>query len=278
MLVDWIYGVPTWEMASVVIVLVVGLSLVGLGVSTRLLHLELRRKHNEFTGFNSALIGVVFAVLLAFIAVEAWESFGKAGDTAAIEASLAGDLFRDSSAMPEPTRTALIGDIRDYVEIVLTQEWPAMAKGAPVGDEGWAPLFKFHQSLGSVATSNPVQVAMVSETLRRLNALYDARQNRILAAQDHIDPAVWWVVVLGAAIVIGLTYLFGMESFAMHLLMTGAVAASLALVIVLIVAFDYPFRGEVQVTPDGFRNVRHTMELAGVKFAHDAEGASSPAR
>ncbi len=57
----------------------------------------------------------------------------------------------------------------------------------------------------------------------------------------------------------------------MHLAMTGAVAASLALVIVLIVAFDYPFRGEVQVTPDGFRNVQHIMETAGVKFAHDGE-------
>ncbi|MGB8182644.1 MAG: hypothetical protein WCF13_09770, partial [Stellaceae bacterium] len=73
MIVNWIYGVPTWEMASVVILLVVGLSILGLVGTNRFLHLELRRKHNEFTGFNSALIGVVFAVLLAFIAVSAWE-------------------------------------------------------------------------------------------------------------------------------------------------------------------------------------------------------------
>lgn len=53
----------------------------------------------------------------------------------------------------------------------------------------------------------------------------------------------------------------------MHMLMTGAVAASLALVIVLIVAFDYPFRGEVQIGPTGFENVRHNMEVNGIKFA-----------
>lgn len=271
MIVNWIYGVPTWEMASVVILLVVGLSILGLVVTNRFLHLELRRKHNEFTGFNSALIGVVFAVLLAFIAVSAWESFGKAGDTAAIEASLTGDLYRDSAAMPEPIKSELTGDLADYIDIVLTQEWPAMAIGAPVSNDGWVPLAKFHRALGSVETVNAIQVAMVSEMLRRLNSLYDARQDRILAAQDHIEPAVWWVVILGAAIVISLTYLFGMESFAMHQAMTGAVAASLALVIVLIVAFDYPFRGEVQVAPDGFRNVQHIMEMAGVKFAHDAD-------
>jgi hypothetical protein len=271
MFVDWIYGVPTWEMALVVVALMVGLSLVGLIVSSRFLHFDLRRKHNEFAGFNLSLVGVFFAVLLAFIAVAAWESFGKAGDTAAIEASLAGDLFRDSAAMPEPMRTDLIGDIRDYVDIVLSKEWPAMARGTPVGDDGWAPLFKFHQSLASAEVSNPVQVAIVAETLRRLNSLYDARQNRILAAQDHIAPTVWWVVLLGAAITVIFTYFFGMESFAIHALMTSAVAVSLALVIVLIIAFDYPFRGEVQVAPDGFENVRHAMEVAGVKFAHDAE-------
>jgi hypothetical protein len=36
----------------------------------------------------------------------------------------------------------------------------------------------------------------------------------------------------------------------MHLAMSGAVAASLSLVVVLIVALDRPFRGEVSVSPD----------------------------
>jgi hypothetical protein len=270
MLVNLIYGVPTWEMAVGVIAVTVAISLLGLLVCNRFIPLATRRKHNEFVGFNIALVGVVFAVLLAFVAVAAWESFGKAGDTAAIEASLTGDLFRDANEMPEPIKTELTGDIRDYVTIVLTKEWPAMAQGANFGDEGWAPLFKSQHSLAGLKTSDPVQVAMLSETLYRLNSLYDARRNRILAAQDHVNPMVWSVVILGAAITIAFTYLYGMESFAMHLGMTGAAAASLALVIVLIIAFDYPFRGEVQITPDGFEIVRHNMESAGIKFVGDA--------
>jgi hypothetical protein len=271
MLVDWIYSVPTWQMAATVVGLIVAVSLVGLVVVHRFLHLDLRRRHNEFAGFNSALVGVVFAVLLAFIAVAAWESFGKAVDTAEKEASLAGDLFRDSFTMPEPTRAELLGHVHNYVEIVIDKEWPAMAAGEPFGDEGWAPLFKFHQALSGIQTTNPIQVAMVSEVLTRLNSLYDARRERILAAQDHIEPMVWAVVLLGTFITITFTYLFGMESFRLHMLMTGVVAATLALVIVLIVAFDYPFRGEVQVSPDGFRNVRHNMETVGLKFEARAE-------
>jgi Na+/proline symporter len=116
-----------------------------------------------------------------------------------------------------------------------------------------------------------MQVVMVAETLSRLNSLYDARRQRILAAQDHIDPMVWAVVLLGPLITIMFTYFFGMESFKMHALMTTGVALTLALIIVLILAFDYPFRGEVQVTPDAFRNVQHNMETAGIKFSHSAE-------
>jgi hypothetical protein len=271
MLVNLIYGVPTWVMGVTVVALVVAVSLVGLVVTHRLFHFELRRRHNEFAGFTSALVGVVFAVLLAFIAVAAWESFNKAGDIAQKEASLAGDLWRDAFAMPEPIKTQLLGHMHDYVEVALTREWPAMAQGAPFGDEGWAPLFKFHQALTGIHTNDPMQVAMITEALTRLNSLYDARRERLLAAKDHIDPTVWAVVLFGTFITIAFTYLFGMESFRIHLLMTGTLAATLALVVVLILAFDYPFRGEVQVTPDGFRNVAHNMQAAGIKFARTAE-------
>lgn len=270
MLVNWIYGVPTWEMATVSVVIMVSVSLLGLVISSRLLHLEVRRKHNEFAGFNSGLVGVVFAVLLAFVAVAAWGSFDKASDAAENEASLAGDLFRDATTVPEPLRTELTTDMRDYVDVVLNQEWPAMAKGAAFGDNGWTPLYKFQQSLTQMQTSNLTQAAVLSEALRRLNSLYDARRERILAARDHIAPMVWRVVLLGAGLTIVITYLFGMDSFAMHLLMTGTVATALALVIVLIVAFDYPFRGQVQVTPEGFWNVQHGIEDAGLKFSRAA--------
>ena len=162
-------------------------------------------KSNAIVGIGSSAICVFFAVLLAFIAVAAWESFGKARETAEREASLAGDLWRDSFAMPEPIKTQLLGNVHDYVEIVLTKEWPAMAQGVPFGDDGWAPLIKFHRALSAVRTSDPIQVARVTETLTRLNSLYNARHQRILASQDHIEPMVWAVVLLGAFITISFT-------------------------------------------------------------------------
>jgi len=48
------------------------------------------------------------------------------------------------------------------------------------------------------------------------------------------------------------TYFFGYQNLGMHMAMTGTLAATLALVVVLIVALDWPFRGEISVSPDPF--------------------------
>src|SRR5262249_48722126 len=50
----------------------------------------------------------------------------------------------------------------------------------------------------------------------------------------------------------GFTYLFGFHDFRMHVVMTMTVAASLALVVVLIVALDWPFRGEASISTDAY--------------------------
>jgi len=61
--------------------------------------------------------------------------------------------------------------------------------------------------------------------------------------------------VLGGVITVAFTYFFGMHSMGMHYAMTGVLAASMALVMVLIVALDWPFRGEVSVSSEPYKAV-----------------------
>jgi hypothetical protein len=258
------YSMPTWEMGLIIIGLFVFFANVGLYITVRVLRSDARKQHNEFVTSTSDLIGVFFAVLAAFIAVEAWETFSKAGDTASTEASLTNDLARDVNYFPEPLRTHLLVNLTDYVDIVLTKEWPNMADGVMSSDAGGDALSRFHKNLVSFHTDDQVQAAVFAETLSRLNDLYGARRNRLLAATDHIASAVWWVVLIGSGLTIGLTFLFGMESYKMHVTLTSTAAASLALMIVLIASFDYPFRGEVQISPDAFEHVKHNMERLGL--------------
>src|ERR1700730_5802065 len=70
-----------------------GLMLVAL---TRLVGAETRQAHNEFTLFTVTNMAVLYAVLLAFIAIVAWEDLSKASEVVGTEASLVEDLYFDA--------------------------------------------------------------------------------------------------------------------------------------------------------------------------------------
>jgi hypothetical protein len=76
--------------------------------------------------------------------------------------------------------------------------------------------------------------------------------SRLSAVQGYVPGVVWWIVFFGAAITTGYTYFFGYEHFGMYMAMTATLAVTLGLVVVLIVALDWPFRGEISVSADPF--------------------------
>src|SRR5262249_33986466 len=118
---DWIYSHPNWLIGTLVVILIVALSCAGLLVFQRLVPLRLRRAHNDVIGFCIAVVGVVYAVLLAFIAVTTWEAYRR-GDTAvASEANYVGDVFRNTAGLPDDLAVKLRGHLTNYIDAVITQ-------------------------------------------------------------------------------------------------------------------------------------------------------------
>jgi hypothetical protein len=151
--------------------------------------------------------------------------------------------------------------IEEYAEAVIHQEWPVQQQGG-LPSAGWKPLYDLHSELVHYQPDTRGEAVVEQEFLRTLNELYKVREARLTAAASHIPPVIWQIIAIGGLLTVAFTYLFGFESFGLHLTMTGAVAAALALVVVLIVALDWPFRGEVSVTPEAFENVVHGFHLS----------------
>jgi hypothetical protein len=229
----------------------------GLLVFHRILHLETRRTHNELTGFTVAMISVTYAVLLAFIAIATWGSYTDAGQVVDEEADYVGSIYRDTQGLPESTGQEIRNDARHYVDTVIADEWPVQRAGQ-TPNQGWEPLRKIHSAIVTMQPANLGQATIQAELLRTLNGLYRTRASRLSAVQGHIPSVVWWIIFLSGALTVSYTYLFGFHSLRMHLAMTASVATSLLLVIVLIIALDWPFRGRVSVSPDAFINVERS--------------------
>jgi Protein of unknown function (DUF4239) len=235
---------PTWLNGSLIVLIAVALSLLGLTCFHYFVSAELRRAHNDVAGFILAIVGVIYAVLLAFIAISTWEQFNKAQDSAELEADMVDNLYIDSVGLPPKVAFTVCRYLREYTRTVIDKEWPAQQAGK-LSIEGWQPLYKLN---GAIAKFHTTDRAIESEVLRTANDLYRARRDRLVAASSKVPAIMWAVTIIGGALTVGFSFLFGVPKFRLHLLMTGALAASLALVIVLIFAFDCPFRGDFSVS------------------------------
>ena len=280
MIRDWLYNHPTGEVGTIIVALSVVLSWIGLFLFDRVVHVSIRSRHNDVAGFIIAIIGVVYAVLLAFIAVAAWTSFDNANSIVQQEANLAGNLYRDSVAVAEPARGEMRQDLKAYLDHVVNSEWPMQRKGEVDPDRGWLPVENLHRAITGIDAKTRGEAVVEAEMLRTLNELYNARRARLLAAADGIPDTIWWILVLGGVTTVAFSFFFVMPSMRMHYAMTGVLAASMALVMVLIVALDWPFRGEVSIVPDAYAAVRKNMVQEDQQQASSAgkNSAAAPAQ
>ena len=100
MIVDWIYDHPTWMWGNILVWGAAAFACLGLAVFHRFVRVEVRRDHNDLAGFMIAIISVVYAVLLAFIAVATWESFASAETIVEAEAGTSAICTSTRRAFP----------------------------------------------------------------------------------------------------------------------------------------------------------------------------------
>jgi len=242
-----------------------GVSLVGLYIFHRLVNVHTRHRDTETVGLTYAIVAVVYAVLIALIVVDVFETFAKGDEIATAEANKLSNLMLDSAGLPPEMAGEVRSDIAKYIDIVVKQEWPSQRAGKlddAVFEGGWTVLAQLDKQLAVFEPSTMGQNVNKGEMLRAMNDLIKARRSRIIAAGEHLPGVVWGILLLGGMVAVVYTYLFGARSFGIHVAITGLIAATISLVFVLIVTLDYPFRGEVSVSSDAFVSVQATASAA----------------
>jgi uncharacterized membrane protein YraQ (UPF0718 family) len=258
----WIHNHALWEIGLVMVLLSVLLSWAGLYAFSRTVALAVRREHNDVAGFVSALVGVVFAVLLAFVAVATWERFDAGDRLAETEADLVASLYRDSATVEAPMGPEIRQRLSDYLDTVIEREWPAQQAGHAPRPEPSETLTRLDHAIEAVDPKTLGQADVDAALLRDLNQFYAARRARLIAADTGIPNEIWAILVIGSFITVAISYFFGMHSVRMHYALTGTLAASLALVLVLILALDWPFQGEVSIGSEAYAAVRDQIKQA----------------
>jgi hypothetical protein len=256
---DMVYQYPIWAVGVLLVGAAVLCTLLLELCVRRLLPIELRRRHNDVAAAILSIIGVTYAVLLAFVAMLAWEGFNRAKAASYNEAALVEDVYNLSSGFADPARSAIRDDILGYVQRVVTVEWPQQAEGRMV-DQDSRYLNALNELAFGLQPSGRAGGDLHSLLLQTMERLWDARQGRLLAAQSTIPDIVWFVLVAGGALTVAFGSFLGAPSLRMQLGMLAVLATSGALVLILIIALSNPFRGDFRVTTAPFQHVLARME------------------
>lgn len=263
MLNQWFYSHSTWEVAGLVCSALVLVPLVGLWVFHRLVSWHNREADTSMVGLSYALCGGIYAVVLAFVAVGTYESMDKSSAIAADEANSLGGLAFDSPGLPGELGERVREDVYKYVDILTKKEWPsqqAYRMEESNYEEGWTQARRLSSDLANFEPSTQGQATVKAEMMHVVNDLFAARRARLLAASAHLPDAVWQMLIFGLALVAVYVYLFGPHSYKMHMAVTALTMVSIGLVFTLIIALDYPFRGELSVDDDAYVAVKELSE------------------
>jgi hypothetical protein len=247
----------------VLLVLVVAVT-VTIGVTYLAHRLVLRRydtaqfsRHNDVAGFMITVAGTLYAVMLGLVTVAVWQQYDATRERASVETSAVANIWHTVGAFPPPARDAIQADMRTYTELMIRDEYPFM-RTAPFSEEHERPTRAdavFMHAMARVTALQPTAANAVNAqqiALGLLNELHDARKRRLAANEEGLSWFHWLVLVLGAAVVLGLALLFGIENHQAHFAMTAAAALMIVSMFVLLFELQYPFRSDLRIRPNAW--------------------------
>lgn len=249
--------------AGLLIILVAAGSVIVADLFRRALGFDLRRRQHEVGKQLYPQIGVLFAVLLAFMFNEVFGEYNAAaqainGECGALHgaAMLANDLSDGEGKAVEQA-------ILDYSRIVVSAEWQTLSHRQPSVDAQNA----FQNIVLAAGRLNPTRStdsAIQSQLLSLISQAHAFRETRLFQANQGLPLTNWGVLLFYSLLLVAFVLFAGIESRVAHLFFTAAISTSVILVLIVVRMLDYPFEGALTLSnADFIKTIGLVSALAG---------------
>ncbi len=254
-MVEWVYELDIRTLATWVALIFVGYCWIGGTIFRPLLRPFVRSRSggNDIIGHVLSSFGVFYGLLLGLIAVAAYQNFSRVEANVAREVASLETLHEDVSVFPEPHGQNLRWLLRDYCRYVIKYGWPAYQEGK-VPQGGSVRIRAFQERMLAFEPQTRVQELVFAESLRQFNVFMEHQRVREQSVNTGIPSIMWYVVIVGAFLNIGLLWLFDMR-FVTFLFLGGVLSFFLGTMILLIAVMDNPFRGAVSISVEPFERL-----------------------
>ena len=259
---DWLHNLPVAWMALVVF----GASYLGAAaIYSLVMTLAVGERRLAFKGVSPGMLpplGIIFGLLVAFLAAQVWGDLDRANAAVNREASALRAVVLLSASFPGEGEDRLRGLIQRHIQAVQRDEWPAMARRRATLTMIPAPLADALQATLTLTPHGEGQVIAQREIVVALQNALDARRQRILVSQSAVNWVKWMGLIIQAIGTLTAIAMVHSDNRLTAGLAMGLFSTAVAVCILLIVAHDRPFTGQLSVQPAALLQVQPESPVA----------------
>ena len=197
---DWLLNLPVPWMALVIFL---ATYLIAGSVDLVVTRLAVNERARAFKAVSPGVLpvfGILFALLVGFIAVEVWGNFDKAKAAVTTEASALRAVVLLAGAFPDEQRTRIYALVNRHVEVAVNEGWPAMAQQRmTLATLATALIEALHDTLALKPADDSQRVAQ-PEMMKALHTALDARRQRIVISESAVGTVKWVAILLQASL------------------------------------------------------------------------------
>ncbi|WP_329168744.1 DUF4239 domain-containing protein [Streptomyces sp. NBC_01267] len=203
--------------------------------------------------YMTMMIGVIYAIVLGLAIAGVWEGRGAAQESVRTEAQALHEVDARSAVYPADVRQRIHTDVGTYVSYVLDTEWKHMGEHGGLTPRGGQLLDQVRRDVTDYKPRNDHEGEAYQPLVDQVAAADDARSSRGQNAGATMPGVVWFGLVVGAVITVGLIFTFQIRRTPRELLLAGLFTALIAFLLFLIWDFDAPFGRGIAATAEPFR-------------------------
>jgi hypothetical protein len=252
---DWLHELPVPWIAVVVLVAVSALVAAVYVIVMRLAVGERGAAMQSVSPGLLPALGIVFALIVGFLAAGVWGDSDKAKDTVSNEASALRSVVLLSDELPAATATRMRALVRRHIEDAVHREWPAMQDRDASLAAIPAPLVEAQHLALAFDARGPGQIDAQRELVSALQRALEARRQRIIVSDSHVNAVKWiGLLVLATVMLVAIACVHSANRRG-ALAALGLYAAAVVVVAVMLVSQDEPFTGHLGQKPDPLEEV-----------------------
>ncbi|MFI7343803.1 DUF4239 domain-containing protein [Streptomyces sp. NPDC050085] len=202
--------------------------------------------------YMTMMIGVVYAIVLGLAIAGVWEARSAAQDHVRNEAQALHEVHERVRVYPADVRDRIRADVDTYVSHVVTTEWHAMRTKGELTDKGTELLDKIRHDVTDFEPENDFQAQAYQPLVDQVTAADDARNARADATGATMPGVVWFGLIAGALVTIGMIFALQIRRTARELILAGLFSSLIAFLLFLIWDFDAPYSRGIAATAEPF--------------------------